>query len=145
MFALIALIAFWGVAIRLWMVDGPKIPLVFIALWALGFFAFPRLHWSGYFFLALVVCRPTMPGRHSKRWFKRSPTSNSMGKPPTRFYPGSSRCFLMDDFGIRKGFSIAFKKRQMPRPEQVLKHGERWKPHRSIASWYLWRAVDLVD
>ena len=49
---LVALIAFWGVAIRLWMVDGPKIPLFFIALWALGFFVFPRLHWSGYFFLA---------------------------------------------------------------------------------------------
>ena len=50
---LVVLIAFWGVAIRLWMVDGPKIPLVFIALWALGFFIFPMLHWSGYFFLAL--------------------------------------------------------------------------------------------
>lgn len=49
---LVALIAFWGVAIRLWMVDGPKIPLIFIALWALGFFVFPMLHWSGYFFWA---------------------------------------------------------------------------------------------
>jgi hypothetical protein len=49
----VALIAFWGVAIRLWMVDGPKIPLVFIALWTVGFFVFPMLHWSGYFFVAL--------------------------------------------------------------------------------------------
>lgn len=48
---LVALIAFWGVAIRLWIVDGPKIPLVFIALWALGFFIFPVLHWPGYVFL----------------------------------------------------------------------------------------------
>lgn len=48
---LIALIAFWGVAIRLWIVDGPKIPLVFIALWALGVFIFPVLHWPGYVFL----------------------------------------------------------------------------------------------
>ena len=49
---LIALIAFWGVAIRLWVVDGPKIPLVFIALWSLGFFGIPFLHWSGFVFLA---------------------------------------------------------------------------------------------
>jgi len=52
MFGLIALAAFWAVAIRLWMLDGPKIPLVFIALWALGFLVFPMLHWSGYVFLA---------------------------------------------------------------------------------------------
>jgi len=49
---LVALIAFWGVAIRLWMIDGPKIPLIFIGLWALGFFGFPMLHWSGIFFIA---------------------------------------------------------------------------------------------
>ena len=49
---LIALIVFWGAAVRLWIVDGPKIPLVFMALWLLAFFAFPRLHWSGYVFLA---------------------------------------------------------------------------------------------
>lgn len=52
MFALIALVAFWGVAIRLWILDGPKIPLVFIALWVLGFFGFPLLQWSGAMFLA---------------------------------------------------------------------------------------------
>jgi len=52
MFALIALIVFWGAAIRLWMLDEPKIALVFIALWVLGFFGLPMLHWSGVFFLA---------------------------------------------------------------------------------------------
>ncbi len=50
----------------------------------------------------------------------------------------------VDDFGIRKGFGVAFRKRKMPAPEQVLKHGERWKPYRSIASWYLWRAADMA-
>jgi len=49
---LVALIAFWGVSIRLWAVDGAKIPLIFIAVWLLGFFGFPILHWSGMFFLA---------------------------------------------------------------------------------------------
>ncbi len=50
-----------------------------------------------------------------------------------------------DDFGIRKGFGAAFKKRSMPKPEQVSKHGERWRPYRSIASWYLWRAADRAE
>ncbi|HYT58763.1 MAG TPA: hypothetical protein VEL06_01245 [Haliangiales bacterium] len=52
MFAVIALIAFWGAAIRLWMLDEPKIALVFVALWVVGFFGFPMLHWPGTFFLA---------------------------------------------------------------------------------------------
>jgi hypothetical protein len=45
----IALLAFWGVAIRLWIVDGPQIPLVFIGMWALAYYVFPILHWSLFF------------------------------------------------------------------------------------------------
>ncbi len=51
----------------------------------------------------------------------------------------------VDDFGIRTGFGIAFRKRKLPEPEQLRRYGERWKPYRSTASWYLWRAVDLKD
>jgi 3-methyladenine DNA glycosylase/8-oxoguanine DNA glycosylase len=47
------------------------------------------------------------------------------------------------DFGIRKGFSIAFRKRDMPAPAAVTKRGERWRPYRTFASWYLWRATEL--
>ena len=50
---LIALTAFWVLAIRLWILDGAKIPLVFIFLWLLGFFGVPMLHISGYVFLAI--------------------------------------------------------------------------------------------
>ena len=50
----------------------------------------------------------------------------------------------VDDFGIRNGFALTYGKRKFPTPEQVRKYGERWKPYRSIASWYLWRAVDLA-
>lgn len=45
----IALVAFWVFAIRLWAVDGPKIPLIFIGLWLLGLFGFPVLGLSGFF------------------------------------------------------------------------------------------------
>ena len=51
----------------------------------------------------------------------------------------------VDDYGIRQGFTIAYRKRKLPEPAQILKHGERWKPYRTTASWYLWRAVDLRD
>lgn len=47
-----------------------------------------------------------------------------------------------DDFGIRNGFRLAYRRRAMPTPKEVLRHGERWKPYRTAAAWYLWRAVD---
>ena len=46
------------------------------------------------------------------------------------------------DYGIRKGFAVAFRKREMPAPADVEKRGERWRPYRSVASWYLWRAAE---
>jgi len=48
----------------------------------------------------------------------------------------------VDDFGVRKGFAVAFNKRALPTPKQLKAHGERWVPYRSVASWYLWRAAD---
>lgn len=49
----------------------------------------------------------------------------------------------VNDYGIQQGFAITYRKRQLPKPDQILKQGERWRPYRSTASWYLWRAVDL--
>ncbi|HTP40525.1 MAG TPA: methylated-DNA--[protein]-cysteine S-methyltransferase [Steroidobacteraceae bacterium] len=48
----------------------------------------------------------------------------------------------VDDFGVRKGFAVAFGKRAMPTPKQLRDYGTRWAPYRSVASWYLWRAAD---
>jgi methylated-DNA-[protein]-cysteine S-methyltransferase len=47
-----------------------------------------------------------------------------------------------DDYGIRKGFAVAFKKRALPAPKDVLKRGHAWRPYRTVASWYLWRAAE---
>jgi len=46
------------------------------------------------------------------------------------------------DLGIRKGFQHVYGLADIPKPQAILEHGERWRPYRSIASWYLWRAVD---
>ena len=50
----------------------------------------------------------------------------------------------VDDFGVRNGFQLVHGLPEMPRPRELLEFGERWRPYRTTASWYLWRAVDLV-
>ena len=49
----------------------------------------------------------------------------------------------VDDFGVRAGFGAAYRKRGLPKPKMLLKHGERWRPFRSVAAWYMWRAIEL--
>ena len=46
------------------------------------------------------------------------------------------------DLGIRKGFQRVYGHADLPKPRLILEHGERWRPYRSIASWYLWRAAE---
>jgi len=46
------------------------------------------------------------------------------------------------DYGVRKGFQLLYELDELPTPKELLAHGEKWKPYRSIAAWYLWRAVD---
>jgi DNA-3-methyladenine glycosylase II len=48
------------------------------------------------------------------------------------------------DLGVRRGFQIAHRKRNLPIPEQLAKHGFRWAPHRTMAARYLWRAADFT-
>jgi methylated-DNA-[protein]-cysteine S-methyltransferase len=51
----------------------------------------------------------------------------------------------VDDYGIRKGFAVAFGKRALPTPTAVAEHGARWAPYRTTASWYLWRAAERAS
>ena len=46
------IIVFWAVAIRLWTVDGPKVPVLFIMIWILAFFGFPLLGLTAPLFMA---------------------------------------------------------------------------------------------
>jgi len=50
----------------------------------------------------------------------------------------------VDDYGIRAGYAAAFRKRKLPAPKDLVKPGAKWKPYRTVASWYLWRAADLA-
>jgi hypothetical protein len=49
----------------------------------------------------------------------------------------------VDDFGVRNGFRLAYGLRGMPTTRALAEFGARWAPYRSVAAWYLWRAVDL--
>ena len=61
------------------------------------------------------------------------------------FRLGRSDVLPATDLGIRKGFQLTFCPRApaLPAPRAILELGERWRPYRSLASWYLYRAVDL--
>jgi len=48
------------------------------------------------------------------------------------------------DYGVRKGFMLAYRKRALPKPAALLKHAERWRPYRTIRAWYMWRAIELA-
>ena len=58
------------------------------------------------------------------------------------FQLGRPDVLPVDDFGVRNGFRIAYGRRSMPTPKEVRQYGERWKPDRTAAAWYLWRAAD---
>ena len=47
------------------------------------------------------------------------------------------------DLGVRKGFALTFRARKLPDARLLARRGERWRPYRSVASWYLWRALEL--
>ena len=48
----------------------------------------------------------------------------------------------VDDFGVREGFRLLYRRREQPTPRWLAAYGERWAPYRTPASWYLWRYLD---
>ena len=59
------------------------------------------------------------------------------------FHLGRPDVLPVDDFGVRAGFRAAYGLRALPHPRALAAWGERWKPYRSAAAWYLWRALEL--
>ena len=47
-----------------------------------------------------------------------------------------------DDYSLRKAYATAFRKRKLPSPEALAKAGEKWRPFRTVASWYLWQTLN---
>lgn len=47
------------------------------------------------------------------------------------------------DLGVQKGIQKAYGLRKLPTPAQVLRRGAKWAPYRTVASWYMWRVLEL--
>jgi DNA-3-methyladenine glycosylase II len=64
------------------------------------------------------------------------------------FRLGRPDVFPVDDLGVRRGVMLTYGHAEMPKPKsaELAAIGERWRPFRSVASWYMWRACEvLVD
>ena len=47
------------------------------------------------------------------------------------------------DLGVQKGIQKAYRLRKLPTPVQVLRRGRKWAPYRTVASWYMWRILEV--
>jgi 3-methyladenine DNA glycosylase/8-oxoguanine DNA glycosylase len=47
------------------------------------------------------------------------------------------------DYAVRKGFAVTYEREELPKPKEPEACGARWRPCRSAASWYLWRALGV--
>jgi len=60
------------------------------------------------------------------------------------FKLGRADVWPVDDFGVRNGYRIAYDLPALPSAKELHLLGERWRPHRTTAAWYLWRAADAA-
>ena len=60
------------------------------------------------------------------------------------FYLGRPDVLPVTDLGLRKGFAIVYGKRELPSARTIEKAARAWSPYASVASWYLWRAVEIA-
>ena len=58
------------------------------------------------------------------------------------FYCARPDVLPVDDLGVRKGYMVTYRTLKLPATAELREYGERWRPYRSVASWYLWRAAD---
>jgi DNA-3-methyladenine glycosylase II len=61
------------------------------------------------------------------------------------FQLGRPDVLPVKDLGVRKGFKITYNLKDMPTEKEMFDYCECWRPFRSVASWYMWRAVDLAN
>jgi DNA-3-methyladenine glycosylase II len=47
------------------------------------------------------------------------------------------------DYGVRKGYALAYGLPDLPTPRQLIPLGDAFRPYRSVAAWYCWRAAEL--
>jgi 3-methyladenine DNA glycosylase/8-oxoguanine DNA glycosylase len=58
------------------------------------------------------------------------------------FRLGRPDVWPVTDYGVQKGYARVFSRGRLPSPKLLERRGERWRPFRSAAAWYLWRAAE---
>ena len=58
---------------------------------------------------------------------------------------GRTDVWPVTDYGVQKGYAKTFRKRKLPTPKELHRIGEKWRPYRSVAAWYFWRALDTAE
>eukprot|EP00208_Stichococcus_sp_RCC1054_P006224 CAMPEP_0206139672 /NCGR_PEP_ID=MMETSP1473-20131121/7004_1 /ASSEMBLY_ACC=CAM_ASM_001109 /TAXON_ID=1461547 /ORGANISM="Stichococcus sp, Strain RCC1054" /LENGTH=354 /DNA_ID=CAMNT_0053533557 /DNA_START=102 /DNA_END=1166 /DNA_ORIENTATION=- len=58
------------------------------------------------------------------------------------FTMGRPDCLPVGDLGVQKGFAIHFGLKALPKPEEMERLAEHWRPYRSLGSWYMWRLCE---
>ena len=69
------------------------------------------------------------------RWTVEMLLMSTLGRPDV---------LPVDDFGVREGYRLAMGLDAQPKPKALAEIGTAWAPHRSIATWYLWRRADMA-
>jgi len=59
------------------------------------------------------------------------------------FHLGRLDVLPVADYGVRKGFALTYRMRDLPKPDRMARQAEKWRPYRSVASWFMWRAIEL--
>lgn len=60
------------------------------------------------------------------------------------FQLGRLDVWPVGDYGVRKGYAMLYGLPELPTPKELDVFGDRFRPYRSVAAWYCWRAVDTV-
>ncbi len=61
------------------------------------------------------------------------------------FHLGRLDVWPVTDYGVRKGFARVYGLKDLPSPKELIEHGEKWRPYRTVAAWYFWRALELEE
>ena len=81
-----------------------------------------------------AVIETLTPVRGIGRWTVEMMLIFRLGRPDV---------MAVDDLGLRQGHAAIMGRGGETDRQKLMRYAERWRPYRSVASWYLWRAADL--
>ena len=81
-----------------------------------------------------VIARATLV-KGIGRWTAEMLLIFSLGRPDV---------LPVDDLGVKRGFEQTYGLGDLPKPEEMLRIAEPWRPYRSAGTWYMWRCLGVA-